>query len=118
MFRGLGWVGVGVLGGFIIGGADYGEREGVTVGGAVDWDGEMRVVVDHVGGKGGFFLEAWEWGQEDHVGGEDEDMGGSSWWAASRGPGPLTRIPRRGHYHNELEVGLTYPGSIIGEICR
>ena len=50
----------------------------------------LVVVVDHMRGQGGFSLEAWEWGQEDHVGGEDEDMGGSSGWAASRGPGPLT----------------------------
>ena len=49
MFRGLGWVGVGVLGGFTVGGADDGEREGVTVGGAVDWEGEG----DEGGGGGG-----------------------------------------------------------------
>ena len=45
-------------------------------------------VVDHVGGRGGVSLETWEdW--EDNEAMEDEDIGGSSGWAASRGPGPL-----------------------------
>ena len=51
---------------------------------------EVVVVVDHVGGRGVFSLEAWEtWEDDEAV--EDEDIGGSSGWAASRGPGPLTR---------------------------
>ena len=48
----------------------------------------VEVLVDHVGGRGGVFLEAWEtWEDDEAV--EDEDIGGSSGWAASRGPGPL-----------------------------
>ena len=37
---GFGLVGVGVLGGFTVGGGDDGERGRDTVGGAVDWEGE------------------------------------------------------------------------------
>ena len=48
----------------------------------------VGVVVDHVGGRGGFSLETWEaW--EDNEAVEYGDIGGSSGWAVSRGLGRL-----------------------------
>ena len=48
----------------------------------------VGVVVDHVGGRGGFSLETWDaW--EDHEAGEFGDIGGSSGWEVSRGLGRL-----------------------------
>ena len=48
----------------------------------------VGVVVDHVGGRGGFSLETWDaW--EDYEAGEFGDIGGSSGWEVSRGLGRL-----------------------------
>ena len=46
----------------------------------------VGVVVDHVGGRGGFSLETWEaWEDCEAVG--FVDIGGNVGWVVSRGPG-------------------------------
>ena len=48
----------------------------------------VGVVVDHVGGRGGFSLETWDaWEDNEAVG--NGDIGGNSGWAVSRGLGRL-----------------------------
>ena len=48
----------------------------------------VGVVVDHVGGRGGFSLETWDaWEDNEAVG--NGDIGGSSGWVVSRGLGRL-----------------------------
>ena len=47
----------------------------------------VEVLVDHVGGRGGYSLETWK----DNEAVEVDDFGGSIGWEVSRGPGPLTR---------------------------